>query len=194
MAAAASLIRCALVPALLWGWLFFHLHYTWNLSEQYNYGWAVPFLALFLFYSRWQTKPAAKPPRQTTPLHVLSWTILLALLPLRVLEEANPDWRLLSWVFALLVVGFSFLTLLLIGGAAWARHFAFPVCFPLVAVPWLVQVENTVVHALTRAVAYIAVEAAGWLEIAAFQVGNVIQLANGFVGVDEACSGVKTLQ
>ena len=79
----------------------------------------------------------------------------------------------------------------------WPRlgaAFPFSDRFPLAAVPWLVQFENAVVHALTRAVAFLAVEIAGWLGIAAYQVGNVIQLANGFVGVDEACSGVKTLQ
>ena len=183
----------AIVPSLLWLWLFWHLHYTWSLAQQYNYGWAVPFLALFLFYQRWQTQPAANPIRGGA-LVAMSWLILLVLLPVRIIEEANPDWRLLSWVLALLVVAYSVVTLLRLGGKAWLRHFAFPVFFPLVAVPWFVQVENGVVHGLTRAVASIAVEVAGWFDIPAFQVGNVIQLANGFVGVDEACSGVKTLQ
>jgi exosortase/archaeosortase family protein len=63
-----------------------------------------------------------------------------------------------------------------------------------VAVPWPVQFENTVVHGMMRAVASVAVEIAAWSGVAAYQLGNVIQLRNGFVGVDEACSGVKTLQ
>jgi exosortase/archaeosortase family protein len=74
------------------------------------------------------------------------------------------------------------------------KHFAFPICFPLAAVPWPVQLENAVVQAMMRAVAYVAVEIAGWFGVGAYQIGNVIQLRNGFVGVDEACSGVKTLQ
>ena len=191
-----SLRRLAdwLVPSLLWVWLFFHLQYTWSLSEQYNYGWAVPFLAAFLFYLRWQTRPAPDPPSSTGALALISWLILFVLLPIRVVEEANPDWRLLSWMLALLVVAFSFLALARAGGARWTGHFAFPVCFPLVAVPWLVQVENAIIHGLTRAVAYAAVEVAAWVGIGAYQVGNVIQIATGFVGVDEACSGVKTLQ
>jgi exosortase/archaeosortase family protein len=47
---------------------------------------------------------------------------------------------------------------------------------------------------MMRSVAYAAVEIAGWCGVGAYQIGNVIQLRNGFVGVDEACSGVKTLQ
>jgi exosortase/archaeosortase family protein len=47
---------------------------------------------------------------------------------------------------------------------------------------------------MTRAVAFAAVEIAGWIGVGAYQIGNIIELHNGFVGVDEACSGVKTLQ
>lgn len=184
----------ATVPALLWLWLAWHLHFEWSLSAQYNYGWAVPFLAAWLFYFRWRTRPQPGQPLPANRARFLACGILLAFLPLRLVEEANPDWRLLSWIFALLVVAFSLLALVRAGGWQRMKHFAFPVCFPLVAVPWLVQIENIVVHGLTRTVAYVAVEVAGWIGIGAYQRGNVIQLANGFVGVDEACSGVKTLQ
>jgi hypothetical protein len=84
---------------------------------------------------------------------------LLALLfPIRVIEEANPDWRFLSWILALCVVAFSLLALYRAGGMAWLRHFAFPVCFPLAAVPWPVQLENSIVQTMMRGVASIAVE------------------------------------
>jgi exosortase/archaeosortase family protein len=63
-----------------------------------------------------------------------------------------------------------------------------------VAVPWLVQIENSIIQGMTRAVAFAAVEIAGWIGVGAYQIGNIIELHNGFVGVDEACSGVKTLQ
>ena len=182
-----------IVPGLLALWLFHHLQFEWSINEQYNYGWAVPFLAAFLFYQRWAARPAA-PPMRNLALIVAQWVILLLLLPVRLIEEANPDWRLLSWIFALAVVGYWLLALARTGGGAWVRYFAFPVCFVLVAVPWLVQVENVVVQGLTRAVAFVAVEMAGWIGIGAYQLGNVIQLHNGVVGVDEACSGVKTLQ
>jgi exosortase len=124
----------------------------------------------------------------------VQWAILLLLLPIRVIEEANPDWRLLSWVLASSVAGFSLLALYRVGGPEWLKHFAFPAGFPLAGVPWPVQIENLVVQTLMRAVASVAVEIASWCGVGAYQIGNVIQLRNGFVGVDEACSGVKTLQ
>lgn len=184
-----------IVPAALWLWLFFHLHVEWTLNPQYNYGWPVPFFALLLFYLQWQRRPGPDIGARNNVIVRLGMALALALLfPIRVIEEANPDWRLLSWVLAFSVVDFSLLSLLRAGGSRWLKHFAFPVLFPLVAVPWPVQFENFVVQTMMRAVAYVAVEIAGWFGVGAYQLGNVIQLHNGFVGVDEACSGVKTLQ
>lgn len=183
-----------IVPAFLWLWLCWHLHDEWSLNPQYNYGWGVPFLAAFLFYLRWQDRPAPSPLRRRIWPMTVDWSLLALFLPIRVIEEANPDWRLLSWAFAVAVVSYSLGCLLRAGGRAWLGHFAFPVCFPLVAVPWPVRIENLVVQSLTRAVAFAAVEIASWLGLGAYQLGNVIELHNGFVGVDEACSGVKTLQ
>jgi exosortase len=181
--------------AALWLWLCFRLSAEWSLNPQYNYGWAVPFLALLLFYFRWQGRPAPDISGRNNPVVTVALAFVLALLfPVRVVEEANPDWRFLSWILAFCVVDFSLLSLLRAGGRKWLRHFAFPVCFPLVAVPWPVQFENFVVQTMMRAVAYVAVEIAAWFGVGAYQLGNVIQLRNGFVGVDEACSGVKTLQ
>ena len=188
-------IAAAVVPTALWVWLFFHLHVEWSLNSQYNYGWAVPFLGLFLFYFRWQRRPDPEPAVRGKRVAIGGmWFLLVVLFPIRVIEEANPDWRLLSWILALIVVAFSLLALHRAGGMPWLSHFAFPVCFALAAVPWPVQFENAIVQTMMRGVASIAVEITGWLGVGAYQLGNVIQLRNGFVGVDEACSGVKTFQ
>src|ERR1051325_680121 len=85
--------------AALWLWLFFHLQVEWTLNPQYNYGWGVPFLALLLFYFRWQRRPAPEIGARSNAMVALSTTLTLAvLLPIRIVEEANPDWRFLSWV------------------------------------------------------------------------------------------------
>jgi exosortase len=184
-----------IAAAALWLWLFVHLQVEWSLNPQYNYGWAVPFLALLMFWFRWQRRPEPDLRARNYPIAGWAAAIVLALLfPIRVVEEANPDWRLLSWLLAMFVIDFSLLTLYRAGGRNWLKHFLFPVFFPLAAVPWPVQFENFVVQTMMRAVAYVAVEIAGWFGVGAYQIGNVIQLRNGFVGVDEACSGVKTLQ
>src|SRR5438132_9324427 len=114
-----------LVPSLLWLWLFYHLHAEWSLNPQYNYGWAVPLLAAFLFYLRWGDRPAVAPETAKVNLsaQVSQWLLLAALLPIHIVEEANPDWRALGWVLGLVVVIYSLLALHRAGGRAWARHF-----------------------------------------------------------------------
>lgn len=197
MSSRLRLAAASLPPALLWLWLFAHLRDEWTLNSQYNYGWGVPFLAAYLFYVRWKERPpkdagaAGARARRSFPSELL---LLLPLLPLRVIEEANRDWRLLAWGLAFMVVAYNLAFLRRIGGRSWMQHFAFPICFPLVAVPWPVRIENFIVQGLARAVAGAAVEIAGWLGIGAYQLGNVIELPNGFLSVDDACSGVRTLQ
>ena len=89
------------------------------------------------------------------------------------------------------------LTLLLIwsaGGKAWLCHFAFPVAFIFVAVPWPTTLETPVIQGLMRIVARVAAEAAMLLGTPAQVEGNLIRVSNGLVGVNEACSGIRSLQ
>src|SRR3954468_22472430 len=139
--------RGAVIPAVLWLWLFAHLQAEWTLNSQYNYGWCVPFLGALIFYFRWRSAPAPVGlGKKSARPKIAIWILLLMLLPIRVVEDANPDWRFLSWVLALDVVGVSLLWIYLAGGVAWLRHFAFAFSFPLVAVPWPVRFENIVVQ------------------------------------------------
>ena len=74
------------------------------------------------------------------------------------------------------------------------RHFAFPVCFILVAVPWLTPTEAPLVQWLMRIVASVATETLTLFGIPAQLEGSLIRVNNGVVGVSEACSGVRSLQ
>ena len=74
------------------------------------------------------------------------------------------------------------------------RHFAFPVAFIFVAVPWPTLVETPVIQGLMRIVAHVAAETAMLLGIPAQVEGNLIRVSTGLVGVNEACSGIRSLQ
>lgn len=165
----------------------------WEINPQYSYGWGVPFLALYLLGRRWPPGPA-EPPATTR----WRWAVagcLAACLPLQVVYEANPDWRLVTWLAALLAAAVSLTVWWGMGGRGWVRHFAFPVLFLLTAVPWPTGVETRLVNSLLSLVTGVTTEALNWLGVAAFRQGNVIKLASGLsVGVNEACSGVRSLQ
>ncbi|MFN2475074.1 MAG: exosortase/archaeosortase family protein [Chthoniobacterales bacterium] len=179
---------------LLWLELISRLRFEWSINPQYGYGWTVPFLAAYIFWRRLQSAPAANVPATK----LLPWLVILVaviiVMPVRLVQEAHPDWRMLSWVMALSAVSASLAGVYLSGGRRWLRHFAFPILFFVVAVPWPTQLEQLVIQTLMRAVASINVEVLNAIGISAVQMGNVIEVGTGFVGIDEACTGVRSLQ
>ena len=184
--------------AALWFGLCRELSGEWSVNEQYNFGWFVPFFALYLFWLRWQDRPepTANFHSQISNLSALVIAIvaLLLLLPIRLFEIANPEWRLLAWIHAGVVVTLTLLMIWCTGGKAWLRHFAFPVAFIFVAVPWPTTLETPVIQGLMRAVARVAAETAMLLGTPAQVEGNLIRVSTGLVGVNEACSGIRSLQ
>ena len=155
----------------------------------------VPFLA------RWQDRPQieirspkSEIRKRQTIAALLAIPALLLLLPVRLFEIANPEWRLLAWIHAFAVVTLTLLLVWSAGGRAWLHHFAFPVAFIFIAVPWPTALEIPVIQGLMRLVAHIAAETAMLLGTPAQVEGNLIRVSNGLVGVNEACSGIRSLQ
>lgn len=179
---------------LVWFEILLHLQAEWSYDPQYNYGWSVPFLVLFLLWRRWPLRPPAAPPSSRFWPALILGSCVFFLPAMRFLSEANPDWRLLSWAGAFFGLGVSFSLLFLIGGKPWLRHFAFPFLFFLVAVPWPVQVEQIVTQSLMQAVTAINVFGLHLAAIPALRHGNVIEVGSGLIGIEEACSGVRSLQ
>ena len=140
-------------------------------------------------------------------------------LPTRLIQEANPEWRMVSWALAIEVIG---LTLLLLKAVEYggpktedgrrttedggrrtnhvsrftfhASRFTFPICFFLVAVPWPTFIEGPLVQGLMRANVGVTIALLGLAGVPAIQHGNVIEVASGMVGIDDACSGIRSFQ
>jgi exosortase len=195
------------LPFLFFGALWFilcrQLSGEWSVNEQYNYGWFVPFFALYLFWLRWQDRPEPEISGQRSAIcrqksklvaAAIGIPALLLLLPIRLFEIANPEWRPLGWIHAASVAALTLLYLWCVGGRAWLRHFVFPVAFFFVAIPWVTPVEVPVIQGLMRMVAATAAETVALFGIPTQLEGNLIRVSSGLVGVNEACSGVRSLQ
>jgi exosortase len=183
----------------LWFLLCRQLSGEWSVNDQYSYGWFVPFFAAFLFWLRWEDRPEVEGRKAEAGggrgLAIgLAIIALLVLLPVRLFEVANPDWRPLDWLHAAVVVMLTLLSIWAAGGWPWVRHFAFPVCFIFVAAPWLTPIEEPIVQGLMRGVAAVATETLTLFGVPAQLEGNLIRVSTGLVGVNEACSGVRSLQ
>jgi len=205
-----------------WLSLIHQLGAQWSIYEQYNYGWSVPFLCAYLIWRKAQgARRKAQSARSFLPWS-RSLVVFLALLyaPTRWLHEANPVWRLTSLLWTLEVVGITFLVLHLLAEGNWQRpeasstplpsslsprpsplfslppafSLAFPICFFLVAVPWPYPLETFLVQTLTRLNVGATLELLGLLGVPAIQHGNVIEISTGAVGIDEACSGIRSMQ
>jgi exosortase len=192
MARGPGLIVLAL--AACWFLLFDELWGEWQINAQYSYGYFVPLLGAVLVWRRWPGRPAASRPRNAILATVVCVGLLLLLLPLRLVIEANPEWRLAYWMHAFEVFGLTSCFLYYFGGWRWVRYFAPPIAFMFIAVPWPMQYEQAAIQGLMRFVTAMTVAVADCLGIPALQHGNLVEVGAGVVGIDEACSGVRSLQ
>jgi exosortase len=195
------------VLGVYWLSLIHQLGAQWSIYEQYNYGWAVPFLCLFLLWQRILKSEIRGQASESSKLHshlptsvgyLLVALCALLYAPTRFFHEANPIWRLTSLLWALEVIGITLVILYFVfqtsHSALRISHFIFPVCFFLVAVPWPSVIETFLVQTFTHLNVSATVEVLGWFGIPALQHANVIEVATGSVGVDEACSGIRSFQ
>ena len=191
----ARTIVALLVLTALWFLLCKQLSGEWSVNEQYKFGWFVPFFGLYLFWLRWQDRPEPSPPRKTLlPWILIGVPALLLLLPIRLFEIGTPEWRPLGWIHTASVAALTLLSIWSAGGNRWLRHFAFPIAFFFVAVPWVTPIEVPIIQGLMRAVAGVAAETVTLFGIPTHLEGNLIRVSSGLVGVNEACSGVRSLQ
>lgn len=179
--------------AVCWISLFVELSGEWNINPQYGYGYIVPIIGPVLIWRRFKNRPAPSASISLLPGFIAA-LLLFFLLPLDLILEANPEWRLLYWLHGFLVLALSFCFLYHAGGWRWVKYFAPPLAFMLIAVPWPMQLEQLIIQSLMRFVAGLTVSVVGIFSIPAVQHGNLIEVASGVVGIDEACSGVRSLQ
>ncbi|MFN0130090.1 MAG: exosortase/archaeosortase family protein [Verrucomicrobiales bacterium] len=169
-----------------------HMHLEWTLNETYHYGWWVPVLMSYLIWLRWNDRPPAAPAASPwLPVWVLA---ALSLIALWIVREANPDWRLIGLALAALSILVSLLWLREAGGWPWVRHFAGALAFFALACPWPTPLELAVVRPLMTANAVLSLEALHWLGVPAARSGTLVTLPAVTLGVEEACSGIRSLQ
>ena len=181
-------------PVLLWVYAVYRLGTLWHSNQNYGFGWFVPLLCLMLFWERWKCRPARDAPRPAGGTFILLAVFGLALLPAALFLEVIPGWRFAGWIFAGIIVGITVIGLYFLGGRSWSRHFLFPIFFLLVSVPWPTRFEGPLVEKLSKLNAATSAVASDFLGSPAVRHGVLIETGAGLVGVDEACSGIRSLQ
>lgn len=172
--------------------LFWHLHGFWEPNGAYAYGWVVPFLAAFLFKLRWDDRPAPSAPLEGAPWIAVALALLT--LPAHWLQEAAPERSICAWSYAVAVMGISLSLIARAGGKAWLGWFSFPLAFILTAIPWPHSLELILSNSLMHGTASATVEILCLIGVPAVQAGNLVHIETGVIDIDEACSGIRSLQ
>jgi exosortase len=174
----------------IWIWTWLYLASEWSVNEQYQFGFAVPLLALFLAWQNWPASLSAGT-KSWIVFYVLAWPVLLLAEMLRL---TDPLWRLTGGIWmlgsTLLTIGY----LAQVGGWALVRRMLFPLGFLWTGLPWPVPLENQVIQTFARGIAATTVTLMNIAGIAALQRGNTVELANQVVGVEAACTGIESFQ
>jgi exosortase len=191
-----------LVVILPFAWLWLHLvdnlWLQWTTDPQYSYGMVMPLLTVGLLVRRWHRFSGAplsgSDLKNSRLLLVVIFCLVLPYLPARLLEEAVPEWRPIGWILALETIGLTLCAVYFFKGRAGVMRFAFPICFFFTAVPWPTLFEQPIIQDLSRINAAMVVNVMGILNVPAIQHGNVIEISTGLVGINDACSGIRSLQ
>lgn len=183
--------------ALAWGWTWVHLSRDWALNPQYQFGWLVPFLVAASAWHRlraWAGRSPAPGARAARAARALAWAGGALFLLGEVFRQADPNWHAVGYLLAAGASALSAGWIFDLGGRALLRAMLFPIALAWLGAPWPGPIEAGVTQGLMRLVASLAADLLNAFGAPCLQRGNVIELANGSVGVNEACSGVQSLQ
>lgn len=180
--------------ALILAWWFYDLQVHWRAMVEFQHGWLVGPLAAYLAWERWPNRPSSAPPKSFWGPLVLALASMPFVVMAELYKQAIAPTPSASFVLSIGCTGFLLAVIWMMHGAPMARRFAFPIFFLFVAVPIPRMLWNPVVLGLQGFIAILNVETLNLLGIPAFRTGSVIQLPRGAVGVDEACSGIRSLQ
>jgi len=182
----------------LWGMLLAHLSREWWSNPQYGYGLFVPFLcAWFLYQGRDEIASSFGPPPSGPPpqlANVLLCAGALLLFPLELYRQIAPGLRGFGVGGAALFLALTLWTLEHLGMKKIPRVVWGVAILFLTAVPWPTTIEAAIVQGLMKFAAQLNAEILYWVGILAIPRGNLIELENGIVSIDEACSGIRSLQ
>jgi exosortase len=187
-------ILLALAPMwLAFAWLISRVQWFWVHRPDLQFGWIVLALSTFLVWDNW----ARRPP----PAFKMRWPFFAFGLPGCALLFVVQIYHAAYGMMPALLTGLCFAVYLVsaanihfVFGWRGLRFFAFPLLFFLIALPMPSVLQVPIVNGLQQKVASVNVEVLNILGIPAQRTGSVIQLPNGTVGVDEACSGIRSLQ
>lgn len=188
------LVAVLLAPAWLVScWVVWKAKWFWSNNPDLQFGYIVVLLCAFLIHEAWVHRPPVR--TRWGPVSLLAMVLGFAVLFLTQLYQTA--YGLTPASMSGLGIGYVLVVLATLHFAFGWRgisRFSFGFLFLLIALPIPSVIYAPLVGGLQSLVARFNVELLNLIGIPAQQVGSLIHLPNGTVGIDEACSGVRSLQ
>jgi len=180
----------------VWLPVFVMASHAWRYGDYYDYGWYVPLLAVLMFLRKWRTMP--KDDRGVVGSDGSWWVIAAWMVPIwtgcRILNIADPLWRLPQWTAAAIAIIASHHLLVRRLGSGASRPFFAVAAFALTAVPMPSVIESTVIQYLTDGVIEVAAELFRMFGRPVQVMGQRMESLGEWVEVADGCSGIRSLQ
>lgn len=175
------------------GWLGSKASWFWSHQSDLEFGWIVVFLCGFIFWETWQSRPDVR--LKHSWVSMLVGLASLGLFFIFQIYQAAFGLKPASMVgLALAAMLMVVANLHVVFGWKGVTRFLFAYAFILISLPMPSLVQAIVVNGLQHQVASATVELLTLFGIPASLAGSVIHLSTGPVGVDDACSGIRSLQ
>lgn len=175
------------------GWLAYQTSWYWSHNPDMNFGWIVLLLCGFLVTEVAPQLPEARSRWGVGPV-VLAATGLGALVIFQLYQAAFGTMPASIMGLAFGVMAIVTANVIAVYGVRELGTLGFAFYFLLIALPLPSVVQSLVVSNLQGFVAAMDEELLNLVGIPAQRTGAIISLANGQVGVDDACSGFRSLQ
>lgn len=177
--------------ASLWIWLFWSCAADWS-QEDFQFGWLVPPLAAYFLWHRLAPLTFSAPSLPATgALALLGIGFLVG--PLELLRMAPLPWRLLLWAIFFLAASATWIVGRMLLGRQVGQLF-FPLLFVALAVPWPSTLEWWLTGDLAQFLASATAGTLQWFGTPAQAAGKTVSLEHCVVGIEQACSGMRSLQ
>ena len=174
-------------------WLLSKASWFWENNPDMQFGWVIPLLSGYLLFEGFEKSPTVV--GKWTFVNVVPIAVGIGFLFLTQVYQAA--YGLTATSMAGLGLGFVFVVmghLQYIYGWPGIRTFGFGLAFVLIALPIPSVIYGQIISTLQRGITLVNVEVLALLGTPASIQGNLVQLPTGVLGVDEACSGIRSLQ
>lgn len=192
--AATRLLPLLLTAALAALWLL-PLSRAWQIAPDLGHAWVIPLLIGYLYWERWDERPAVLARSALRPaLWLLAAALVLLHATARVFLTPFPVWPAALILFSATLLTAALTSAALIGGRPALRWLACPLILLLAALPTPTFVDLHLIGPLRAQLAALAAEICNVFGRPALASGTSVRLANTWVGIDEACGGIRSLQ